>query len=477
LYSADLKIGSLCSGYGGLDRAVSAVFGGRAAWHAETDDAAKLVLEKRYDGVPNLGDIERADWRAAEPVGLVCGGIPCQPFSAAGKRKGRADRRYLWPAGRACVATLRPGMVVLENVAGLVSMRSEDGRKGGIFADILADLRALGYAVAWGLFGACLSAVQGCHHRHRVFVVARRWPGPYGPPEAVRWPGAACGVPTRGRALLPSPQARDGDWQNRGEGDARYWAKRAAAGRTNGMPLGAALSLELLPTPQSRDGDNRVTDAATAGQRLADGRRNLDDAISSLELLPTPSAVPYGSNRGGAAGRVGPVRHSLDELARLELLPTPTVIDARAGRNATSGRSAGAASTHHAGTTLSDVAYSLADELLPTPRATDHQNGATYHNSRGEPGGMASAVQPEHFGRYAAAVARWSAVHGLPPAPTEHGPRGGRRLAAAFPEWMMGLAAGFVTDVVDRTAALRMVGNGVFPLQAYVALSTLRDML
>jgi DNA (cytosine-5)-methyltransferase 1 len=349
----EVQIGSLCSGYGGLDRAVTAVLGGRVVWHTETDPAASLVLDKRYDSVPNHGDIKVIDWRSVEPVDIVCGGIPCQPFSAAGNQLAEADERYLWPAARSALAVLRPRVFVLENVANLPAMR-----KGVVFRKILDDLRALGYRVVWGVFGACLAEVAGCHHRHRVFVLAEQAEAPI---VVGRWPGAACGVSTRGRSPAP--------------------------------------------------------------------------------LLPTPSAASYGSNQGGAAGRVGPVRHSLDSLARLDLLPTPTVNDSRNGRNATAGRSTGAASAHHTGTTLADVAHA------------------------------------EHFGRYAAAVARWSAVHGLPPTPTELGSRGGVRLAPAFSEWMMGLAPGFVTNVVGRTDALKIIGNGVFPLQAYVALTTLRGML
>lgn len=116
-------------------------------------------------------------------------------------------------------------------------------------------------------------------------------------------------------------------------------------------------------------------------------------------------------------------------------------------------------------------------ELFPTPRGTDGTNGGPVGRGRRGDLAMPSAVQPEHFGRYSAAVARWSAIHGLPPAPTQVGPRGGLRLAPAFPEWMMGLVPGYVTDLVERNDALRLIGNGVFPLQAYHALTTLRAML
>lgn len=90
---------------------------------------------------------------------------------------------------------------------------------------------------------------------------------------------------------------------------------------------------------------------------------------------------------------------------------------------------------------------------------------------------MPSAVQPEHWGRFAAAVARHAAWMGEPPAPTEIGPRGGVRMAAPFPEWMMGLTAGYVTDVLPRNDALRAIGNGVMPQQGYFAIRELLALL
>lgn len=84
---------------------------------------------------------------------------------------------------------------------------------------------------------------------------------------------------------------------------------------------------------------------------------------------------------------------------------------------------------------------------------------------------------PEHWGRFAAAVARHADRFGTPPAPTEVGPKGGVRMAAPFPEWMMGLAPGYVTDLLPRNDALRAIGNGVMPQQGYHAIGELRAML
>lgn len=100
--------------------------------------------------------------------------------------------------------------------------------------------------------------------------------------------------------------------------------------------------------------------------------------------------------------------------------------------------------------------------LLPTP-STSNSHGNKVNN-RGEqllPG----AVQPEHWGKFAGAVARHAARYGPPPAPTEPNRNGSPRLAPAFAEWLMCIPAGHVTDALPRSAALKAIGNGVCPPQ------------
>ena len=90
-----LTIGSLFSGYGGLDMAAEEVFGARTAWVSDVDKGACKILAHRYPGVPNLGDITTVDWSAVEPVDIITGGSPCQDLSHAGRRAGMSDYQLI----------------------------------------------------------------------------------------------------------------------------------------------------------------------------------------------------------------------------------------------------------------------------------------------------------------------------------------------------------------------------------------------
>lgn len=290
-----MRVGSLCTGYGGIEMAL-ALAGERPdlRWIAETNPGLAAM-----HAVPNLGDVRLIEWDQVEPVDLMTMGVPCQPVSAAGRRRGESDERWLWPHAARGIAEMNPVRVLFENVRNLVSIQ-----KGELWAGILEDLATLGYDVRWLTIGAC--RVGMAHHRHRLFALATR--APYGRPAdpATRVEVAECGLkaPLVG---LPSPAARDGDKRRGDEGTHEYWRKRAEV-RNNGMPLGAAVA--LLPTPQQRDGHNRgVPSEATATARFAAGRRNLDDGIALLptptQLMPTPRAtdgVNGGPNQRGRKG-------------------------------------------------------------------------------------------------------------------------------------------------------------------------------
>lgn len=159
------RIGSLCTGYGGLDSAVRQVFGGETVWHADIDPGASAILAHHWPHVPNLGDLTATDWhQVVDTFGrphIVTGGYPCQPFSDAGLRKGTEDERHIWPHIANALRVLRPRIVVLENVR---------GHLGRGFDTVLADLARLGFDAQWCLASA--SEVGAPHRRTRLFVLA-----------------------------------------------------------------------------------------------------------------------------------------------------------------------------------------------------------------------------------------------------------------------------------------------------------------
>ena len=155
-----MKIGSLCTGYGGLDMAVEAYFDAKTVWVSEIDKPASQLIKKRIDK-PNLGNLKIIDWANVEPIDIITAGYPCQPFSHAGNRKGADDERHLWPYIKTAISILRPKFVVLENVRGHFGLG---------FGDVLSDLAHIGYNARWTLVRA--SDVGAPHRRERLFIVA-----------------------------------------------------------------------------------------------------------------------------------------------------------------------------------------------------------------------------------------------------------------------------------------------------------------
>jgi DNA (cytosine-5)-methyltransferase 1 len=155
------RIGSVCTGYGGLDMAVQAVLGGELAWVADPDPGAAAILAHHHPDVPNLGDITTTNWEDVPRVDLLCGGYPCQPFSSAGLQKGVEDERHIWPYIATALRVLRPRYALFENVANHLRIG---------FDVVLADLAGLGFDVEWCTVRA--SDVGAPHARNRLFVLA-----------------------------------------------------------------------------------------------------------------------------------------------------------------------------------------------------------------------------------------------------------------------------------------------------------------
>ena len=280
---------SLFAGYGGLDMAVEEVTGGTVAYVADIDPGACKVLAHRYPDAPNLGDVTTADWDAlVGKVEAITGGSPCQDLSHAGRRAGMTEgtRSNLWVAMREAVATIRPQLVVWENVRGAMSAAATSDLEScpGCMGDagdrgpdlralgrVLGDLADLGYDAQW--HGLRVADLGGCHGRWRVFVLAVRR-------DVAAVAGRECGqVPPAGRlaavaqlggngdpgraglTLLPTPAA---SVANDGESPDTWLARRERVKQTanngNGMGMPLTIAVQLLPTPRVENNENRQSE-------------------------------------------------------------------------------------------------------------------------------------------------------------------------------------------------------------------------
>lgn len=389
-------IGSLFTGYGGLDMGVAMALDpdARVAWTSDVEKGPCKLAQVRWPDTPNLGDITAINWSDVEPVDIICGGSPCQDLSLAGKRAGMASgtRSGLWESMAAAVETIRPRLVVWENVLGALSARAyspveqEPAMLGNestgpalrAAGRVAGDLAAIGYSSAWRVVRA--SDAGAPHQRARFFLIGY----PDGEPWQLRRPARP---------------------------------RKAQGGRPQCEPAGPGVSA-LMPTPTASD--------HKAGRHQDGTGHSLTQAV---QLLPTPQAV----NASRSSAGYGPNLHEVTTA----LLPTPKAADGVMGLPRTSGR---------------------------PPEKSTH---------------LATRLEYTDFGDYAPAIARWEQVTGraAPPPSTPSRRAGGKpQLSARFVEWMMGLPDGHVTGpdlALPREHQLRLLGNGVVPQQAALAVRQL----
>ena len=179
-------IGSLFSGYGGLDLAVEKLTGAKTIWFCEWDEAPSKILEKNFPNIPNYKDVTKIDWTQIPKVDILTGGFPCQDLSLAGKRAGLKDgtRSGLWAEMANAIEQIRPRKVVIENVRGLLSATANNGVEYSTEAmatlngkpalramgAVLGDLSDLRYSAKW--VGVQAAEAGAPHARFRVFIVA-----------------------------------------------------------------------------------------------------------------------------------------------------------------------------------------------------------------------------------------------------------------------------------------------------------------
>jgi DNA (cytosine-5)-methyltransferase 1 len=414
------RIGSLCSGYEGLGMAVQEVLGGGLAWVADNDPGAATLLTHHYPSIKNLGDITEVNWGAVEPVERLAGGFPCQDVSQAGIRAGlkHGNRSGIWHEFVKAIAALRPHMVVIENVLGLLTARGDEPTPEHLAAEatrdtlarlswwqeneldlaigkrdtqrarevraritrlrklrkravdrcqwheqrliraagtVLADLAVLGYDAEWVVVTA--SAAGACRRRARLFILA---------------------FPSAGRIVGGEPIAviEDGAWTAPREslfGALPFTGRIPASGRMAGGLIYAAeagptaAGAGLLPTPAAgnfNDGESLGSWETRRQANLAKGINGNGQgtplAIAAQALLKTPTAqlAVNGGSQHPDKRRAGGHGPTLADQVEHELLPTPTA------------REKGGSNARHGDATRGDD-LPEAVKFLPTPRAAD----------------------------------------------------------------------------------------------------------
>lgn len=158
--------GSLFSGIGGFDLAAEWM-GWDNVFHCEINEFCQKVLNHYWPHAKSYQDIKKTDfteWRGK--IDVISGGFPCQPYSVAGKRKGKADDRHLWPEMLRAIREIQPRWVIGENVHGLINWK-----RGMVLDEIKVDLATSGFEVFPPfILPAC--GKDAPHQRNRLWIVA-----------------------------------------------------------------------------------------------------------------------------------------------------------------------------------------------------------------------------------------------------------------------------------------------------------------
>lgn len=321
-----LRHASLFTGVGGFDLAASWM-GWQNVMQCEIDPFCQQVLRHHFPTSHLYGDIRTIDGNAWKgKIDILTGGFPCQPFSAAGRRRGTADDRFLWPEMLRVIREVQPTWVVAENVRGLLAQEG-----GLVFERVCSELEEAGYQVQPFIIPAC--AVGAAHRRERVWFVAHhvsigserrreawhlaRQSGEVeGEARQREWRGDAAdnsdstSSDTSGKGSLPTTQAgvhrgEEGAGTRHVESERHDCLAPHAAGQ--GLQNGGSSSLEApgsVGEPQRRDGIRDASQqfhedwlqAATRLCRVDDGiPRGLDDSTISRSRWRRESLKSYGN--------------------------------------------------------------------------------------------------------------------------------------------------------------------------------------
>ena len=150
----------------GFSQGLESTGGFETVAFCEFDPFCQKVLKKHWPNVPIYNDLKELGnepERIIQEFDLICGGIPCQPFSVAGLQKGTEDDRHLWPSMFEIIKYKKPSYVIVENVGGFVNVALDD---------VCLNLEAENYATQSFIIPAC--GVEAPHRRDRIWIIGKR---------------------------------------------------------------------------------------------------------------------------------------------------------------------------------------------------------------------------------------------------------------------------------------------------------------
>ena len=160
-----IKVLDICSGIGGFSLGLESTGKYETVAFCENEPFCKKILDKHWPDVPIYNDLKELGndpEKIQEEFDLICGGIPCQPFSVAGRKKGKEDDRHLWPYMFEIIKHKTPSWVIVENVGGFVNVALDD---------VCLNLETEGYATQSFVIPAC--GIEAPHRRDRVWIIGK----------------------------------------------------------------------------------------------------------------------------------------------------------------------------------------------------------------------------------------------------------------------------------------------------------------
>jgi len=286
--------GSLFSGIGGPDLAAEWM-GWENIFHCEWNTFGQRVLKYYWPQAKSYEDITKTDFTIHRgTIDVLTGGFPCQPYSLAGKRKGKDDERHLWPEMLRAIREIQPRWVVGENVLGLVNWNG-----GMVFDEVQSDLEAQGYEVWPYVLPAC--AKNAPHRRDRVWFVAYSDSGG-------RYEGYKCKYDNNGERQICKDfkNNRDKVWSEFGSG-----CNDGPTPDTDSSPAGTPGESTSLKRSRSRNNDEPKERGEQAEQHT--GRNEFLRATPNPQSKPSKRMQPKQSKpceqkqgeSGGNCGEMG----------------------------------------------------------------------------------------------------------------------------------------------------------------------------